>query len=203
MLQLVSQLPVQHIQAVFHVLSLLLLRQVCLQLYQKLLDSLGTHAYYELPAIILTSLAILQLRQKLLLGKRSILRVKHNVRSKVQNLLHGTRRNIQNQAHAARDTLKVPDVGHRSRQLYMSHTLTANLGTGDLNATTVADSTLMADTLVLAAMTFPITSWSKNFLAEKTILLRLQSTIVNSLRLQYLAVGPLTNLVRRGQAYAH
>ena len=203
MLQLVSQLPVQHIQAILHILSLLLLRQVSLQLHQKLLDCLGTHAYYELTAIILTGLAVLQLSQKLLLGERCILRVQYNVGSKVQHLLHGARRNIQNKAHAARNALEVPDMGHRSRQLNMSHTLTAYLGTGDLNATAVADSTLMADTLVLAAMTFPITSWSKNFLAEKTVLLWLQSTIVNSLWFQYLAMRPLTNLVRRGQAYAH
>ena len=203
MLQLVSQLLVQDIQTIFHVLSLLFLWQICLQLNQKLLDSLGTHAYYKITTVVLPSLAILQLRQKLLFGKRCILWIQNNVGSKVENLLHSPWWNIQNQAHAAGDTLEIPNMRYRSSQLNMAHTLTAYLGTSDLNTTAITDSTLMTDTFILTAMTFPITSWSKNFLAEKTILLWLQSTIVNSLWLQYLAMRPLTNLVRRGQAYAH
>ena len=64
-------------------------------------------------------------------------------------------------------------MGNWSSQFNVAHALTANLGTGNLNTTTVANLALMADTLVLTAMTLPVTSWSKDALTEQTILLRL------------------------------
>ncbi len=82
----------------------------------------------------------------------------------------------------------------------MSHTLTADRGLGNLNTAAITDDALIADLLVLAAVTLPVLHRSKNALTEKSILLRLQRSVVDGLRLFYFTMGPLQNLLRRSQA---
>ena len=49
-------------------------------------------------------------------------------------------------------------------------------------------------------MTFPVFAWSKDFFAEKTVLLWFQSTIVDGLRFCYLTSGPFSDLLRGRQS---
>ena len=53
----------------------------------------------------------------------------------------------------------------------MAHTLTANLRTSYFNTATLAYMLSKTDTLVLTAMAFPVTSRSKDTLAEQTVTL--------------------------------
>ena len=78
----------------------------------------------------------------------------------------------------------------------MAHTLAAHLGTGDLNAATLADFSLIADALLASAIAFPILHGSKNSVAEQTVALRLQGTVIDGLRFFDLAVAPGANLIR-------
>ena len=94
--------------------------------------------------------------------------------------------------------LKYQIWDHRCGQLDMAHALPADLGPGDLYAAAVADLTLVADLLILAAVALPVLGGSKDPLAEQAVPLRLQSTIVDGLRLLDLAVGPLADLLRGG-----
>ncbi len=55
----------------------------------------------------------------------------------------------------------------------MTHTVTTNLAAGNLYAALVADNTLIADTLILTAMTLPILSRAKDFFAEQAVPFRL------------------------------
>ena len=71
---------------------------------------------------------------------------------------------------------------------------------GDLDAAAVADLALIADALVLAAVALPVLGGTKNPLAEQAVALRLQGAVVDGLRLLDLAVGPLANLLRGGEA---
>ena len=59
-----------------------------------------------------------------------------------------------------------------------AHTLAAHLGARHFNAAAVADLTLVADTLVLAAVAFPVLRRSEDALAEQAVALRLQGAIV-------------------------
>ena len=79
----------------------------------------------------------------------------------------------------------------------MSHTLTTYGSFCNLYTTTVTDNALKTNLLVLTTRTFPVLAWSKYSLAEQTVFLRLKCSVVNSLRLLYLTMRPLSNLVRR------
>ena len=82
----------------------------------------------------------------------------------------------------------------------MSHTLTTHGGLCDLDAASVTDNTLITYLLILTAVALPILGWSKNAFAEKTVLLRLEGTIVDGLRLLDFTVGPLADFLRRSKS---
>ena len=81
----------------------------------------------------------------------------------------------------------------------MAHSFPSYLGLGYLYSAAVADDTLVSDSLILTAVAFPVLHRSEDFFAEKSVLFRLKSPVVDSLRLGYLAMGPLKNLFRRCQ----
>lgn len=53
-------------------------------------------------------------------------------------------------------------MGYWSCKFNMTHPLTTHLGTSYLNAASLADNSLKPHSLVLTAITFPVTSWSKD-----------------------------------------
>lgn len=82
----------------------------------------------------------------------------------------------------------------------MAHALTTNLGLRDLNATTLTNNALVADTLVLTALALPVTGRAKDTLTEKAVLFWLQGAVVDGLRLLNLALRPTANVVGGGQS---
>ena len=95
-----------------------------------------------------------------------------------------------------RKTTEIPDMSNRDNQFNMSGTLTTHLLLCYLNTTTVADNTLITDTLVLTAGTLVILCWTEYTLAEQTITFWFIGTIVDSLWLGYLTKRVLKNLLR-------
>ena len=95
-----------------------------------------------------------------------------------------------------RKTTEIPDMSNRDNQFNMSGTLTTYLLLSYLNTTTIADNTLITDTLVLTAGTLVILCWTKDTLAEQTITFWFIGTIVDSLWLGYLTKRILKNLLR-------
>jgi hypothetical protein len=77
----------------------------------------------------------------------------------------------------------------------MTHALTTYLCARYFNAASLTDDAFEANALVLTAVALPIASWSEDFLAEETVLLRLESSVVDGLRLLYLAMGPRANVL--------
>ena len=65
----------------------------------------------------------------------------------------------------------------------MSDTLTTHLLLGNLNTATVADDTLVTDTLVLTAGTLVVLRRTEDALAEQTVALGLVGAVVDGLRL--------------------
>ena len=90
-------------------------------------------------------------------------------------------------------TAEVPDVHGRSGKLDVAHALAADLRAGDLDATTLADDALEPDTLVLPAVALPVLGGAEDLLAEESVLLRLEGSVVDGFWLLDFAVGPHTN----------
>ena len=87
---------------------------------------------------------------------------------------------------------------HGSYELDVTHTLTANLLSGYVNAALLALVDLSAvRILILSAHTSAVLGRTKDTLAEETADLCLKSSIVYSLRLFNLAVRPFSDHIRR------
>ena len=184
----------------FHLGSQLFTQLIQIDLLQQILNGLSAHSSLELITVVVAHLTILALGEQLLLFQTGSARISDDIACKIQHLLQQAGADVQHQADAAGDALEVPDVAHGSGQLDVAHTLTADLGLGDLNAAAVADLALVADALVLAAVALPVLGRSKNALAVQTVALRLQGAVVDGLRLLHLAIAPVADLVRRGKA---
>src|SRR5215469_7507128 len=81
----------------------------------------------------------------------------------------------------------------------MSQTFAADPRQSDFHSALVANDTAVFHALVLAAQALPILGRTKNTRAEKAVALRLKSSVVDSLRLSDLAVGPAPDFLRRCQ----
>jgi hypothetical protein len=125
-----------------------------------------------------------------------------HVGREVDDLLEVLRGQVQQVAQPARDALEVPDVGDRGGELDVAHPLAAHLGAGDLDATALTDDALEAHALVLAAGALPVPGGAEDLLAEEPVLLRLEGAVVDGLGLLDLAVAPLADVLRGGQADA-
>ena len=81
----------------------------------------------------------------------------------------------------------------------MAHSLAAHFGAGHFNAAAFADLAFVAQTFIFSAVALPVLGRSKNALAEQTVSLGFQSTVVNGFGLFHNAVRPLADLVGRSQ----
>ena len=85
---------------------------------------------------------------------------------------------------------------YRSRKLDVTHSLSSYFCSCALDAALVANLTLVAVFVELAAGAFPVLCRSENSFAEKTVSLRLERAVIYCLRLCDFAVRPLSDLVR-------
>ena len=79
----------------------------------------------------------------------------------------------------------------------MAHAVTTNLCGGYFNTAALAGNALEANAFVLTAGALPVPHRSKDLLAEKAVLLWLKGTVVDGLRLLYLAIGPTADIISR------
>ena len=93
-------------------------------------------------------------------------------------------------------------MADRRGQLDVSHALAADLRPGNFHATAIADDALIAHPLVFAAIAFKVLRRAEDALAEETVLLRLEGTVIDGLRLGYLSIRPVSNLFWGGQRNA-
>ena len=144
-----------------------------IQLLQQLLYRLGAHTGIKFILIGFPVLVILPLTQQGVLLQLGVAGIDDDIGCEIQHLFQHTGAQVQQQAHAAAGALKVPDVGNGRSQLNVAHPFAAHLGAGHFHAAALADLALKADTLILAAVAFPVLSGSKNALAEQAGALRL------------------------------
>src|SRR5699024_11284415 len=110
---------------------------------------------------------------------------------------------VQQVAQTGWHTLEVPDVGHGCSTLNVAHAFTTNLGLGDLNATTLTNDALVADTLVFTALALAVTGRAEDTLTEKAVLCGLQGAVVVGLRPLCLVLRPMADVVGGGQHHPY
>src|SRR5438093_667825 len=125
--------------------------------------------------------------------------VRDDVQGEVEDSLEVARADVEKDAQAARGALEVPDMADGAGELDVAHPLPADLAPGDLDAALVADDSLVANPLVLAAVALPVLRRTEDALVEQTVLLGLEGPVVDRLGLRHLALRPLPDLVRAGE----
>ena len=118
-----------------------------------------------------------------------------HVGREVDDLLQVLRRDVQQVAQPARYALEVPDVGHGGGQLNVAHPLAANLAAGHLDATALTNDALEPDSLVLAAVAFPVPSRAEDLLAEESVALGLEGAVVDRFWFLDFTERPVTDIV--------
>ena len=88
---------------------------------------------------------------------------------------------------------------NRSYKIDMTHTVASYLRACYLDTALFADYTFVAHFLVLSAQTFVVPYRAEYFRAEKTVSLRFEGSVINSLRLFNLSETPRKDLFRTCQ----
>ncbi len=171
---------------------------------EELLDRLGAHLRDErVDAVLRLELAVALFRDQGLLDDVFFVserpRVDDDVRLEVEDPLEVAQGQVEEVADPAREALEEPDVRDRSGQLDVPHPLAANLGLRHLDAALVADDAPVLHPLVLAAEAFPVGDRPEDLRAEEAVPLRLESPVVDRLRLRDLAEGPGADLLGAGE----
>ena len=133
-------------------------------------------------------------------GAGVVVDVGDDVLGEIEDAVEVTARDIEEQAEVGGDAAGIPDVGDGGGELDVAHALAADGGAGDFDAALVADDALVADVLVFTAVALPVLGGAKDGLAEEAVFFGPQAAIVDRLRLGDLAVGPLADVVGRGEA---
>ena len=140
-------------------------------------------------------LPVLLLGQDLLVLELRVARIDDHIGFEIQNTLELAHRHIQEQSDARRQAFEEPDVGNRCGELDVAHTLTADLGLGDLDAALVTHDAAILHPLVLSAQALPVGHRAEDLGAEQAVTLGLERPVVDGLRLADLAVGPRPDLL--------
>src|SRR6266851_3381018 len=99
-------------------------------------------------------------------------------------------------ANAARQALEEPDMRTGARQLDMPQPLATHTSEGHFHAALVADNAAMLHPLVFAAQALPVRYGTEDAGAEQSIALRLESAVVDSLRLGNFTMRPTADFFR-------
>src|SRR6185295_6400829 len=102
-------------------------------------------------------------------------------------------------AQARGHGLEEPDVHHGRGQVDVAHALATHAAVRDHHAALVAHDALVLDALVLAAEALPVLLRTEDALAEQAVALGPVGAVVDRLGLLHFAVGPGTDVLRRGE----
>ncbi len=150
---------------------------------QQCQDCFGAHLGVEFVTPLFQCVQVLLFGQHLAALEVGHAGFDHYIGFEIQHALDVTQGHVQQQADTGRQGLQEPDVGSRAGQLDVAHTLTTDLGLGHFYAALLTDHTTVFQALVLAAQTLVVLHRSEDTGAEQTITLRLESPVVDGLRL--------------------
>ena len=81
----------------------------------------------------------------------------------------------------------------------MSHSFATYFTLGNLNTALVADDPAITDSLVFAAVTFPVLGRSENALVKQSVFFGLQRPVVDRFRFDDFSVTPSLHFIRSGK----
>ena len=165
---------------------------------QKRTDRRCTHIRLEGILIFFPCLTVFHFVQGFPQLQRGIARIGNDPVFIVDNAFKRTGSHVQHQTDTAGHTLEEPDVGNGHCQFDVPHPFTTDLCLGNFHTATVTNNTFVLDPFVLAAVTFPVTGGTEDLFAEKTALLRLETSVVDRFRILHFAVTPGADRFRRG-----
>ena len=186
-----------------HLLFDLVIEILQIGLLEKLLNGFCAHACDENVAVLILGFAKFCFRQQLAFLQRSVARIDDDVILVVDDPFELPAGHVEHQSNARRHTLVEPDVGNRNGQIDVAHPLSPNAAEGYLDATSVANHSLVLNALVLAARAFPITRRAEDALAKKPTFFRLERPIVDGLGILDLSLAPAPDTVGRGDRNGH
>src|SRR6185436_2288531 len=128
--------------------------------------------------------------EQLVLNDLLLARIDDDVIRVVDDLLEITQREIDEVPHWTRQSLEEPDVSDGYGELDVTHALTTDAAQGDFDAAAIADHSTITNSLVFAAVAFPVLDRTENPLAEQAVLLRLERAVVDGLGLENLTPRP-------------
>src|SRR6185437_1341036 len=172
-------------------------------LLQQLFHALGAHHRDKLTRKFLVKLALALVGDDFALAERFYRAgIDNHVGFEIQHPLQFTERDVQQVAYAARQSFEEPHVRARAGQFDVAQPLAADTRQRHFHAALVADHAAMLHALILAAQALPILGGAENPGAEKAVALRLESPVIDSLRLGDFAVAPTPDFFRRCQRNA-
>ena len=117
-------------------------------------------------------------------------RIDDDVVRVVDDLLEIMEREVDKVSHRTRKSLEEPDVRDGYGELDVTHALATDAAQGDFDAAAIADHSTVTNSLVFAAVAFPVLDGTEDTLAEQAVFFRLERAVVDRLGLQYLAPRP-------------
>src|SRR5439155_710219 len=108
----------------------------------------------------------------------------------IDDLLELTEGDVEQIAHGTGQGLEEPDMRHGNGEFYMPHPFPPHLTERHFDAAAVADHAAITNSLVLAAMAFPVLDGTEDALAEEAVLLGLEGAVVDGLGLGDFAPAP-------------
>ena len=166
-----------------------------IELLQKLLYGLCTHARFEaLCAVITLRLTVFNIGEQLLVFKRGVTGIGNDECNEVKYLFKIAGGHVQQHFHAARYAFEVPDMGYGSRKFDMAHALSAHLCSRNFNTALFADNALVAHPLISSAVAFPVLRRSENTFAEEAVRLGFKAPVVYGFGFFNFTVGPFSDL---------
>ena len=134
-----------------------------------------------------------------MIAQGGIPRINHNIAIEIENFLQLLEGEIQKIAHLTGQTFQEPYVGNRGCQCNVAHSFPSHFGLNHFDATFFTDDSPMFHAFVLTTVALVVFCGPKYLGTEQAITLRLESPVINGLRLLDLSIGPFPDFLRRGQ----
>ena len=157
------------------------------------MNRFGTHASGEFFTILFLGITEFGFGEKLALFKRSAAWVNNNKVLVVNDTLQSARSHVEHESQTRWHAFIEPDVRDRHSEVDVAHAFTTHTGEGNLHTASVADHTLVFDTLIFTARALPVTGRTENTLTEEAALFWFEGAIVDGLGIFYLSLAPSTH----------
>ena len=173
--------------------------------FEQFFNRFRAHFGFELIAVTLFHLNVFFFGKSLFLLKfgcgNRVADFRYEIFSEVKNRFELTRLNVKHLTQTRGDSFEIPDMRNGSRKFNVTHSFSSDLCFCDFNTAAFADLALVTESLVFAAMAFPVLHGTEDTLAEKTVFFGFKGSVIYCFRFLDLAVRPGTDLFGGCETY--